>query len=573
MAPINSPLISAERVSAFLAVSTRREFSSWLGISDAQLRFLLYGRQSKARYKKVGVPKANGGTRLLEVPIPFLKMLQRKVLPAIADVVRPSGIAFGYVRGRSILDHAANHAKKNWVINADIEDFFPSIHFGRVRGLFRAPPFSFSDEVATVIAQLCCSDNALPQGAPTSPVLSNLICRSLDRALISFAAKHRLDVSRYSDDICFSTNLRSPPEGLARREQGRFSPAEGFAALLDNHGFKLNQRKFRVVHRSGRQLVTGLVVNTGPQMPRKWRRENRSICHAIRKHGDEYATESIRKWRRKRIEFEPKSASSVVLGRTTYNSEIDLRFKKSANASLLRAYPELSSLIRLAGGLFPIHLITEGKTDLTFLRHAFSNLVQDGKFRGLQIEFSERPETDVGFGDDALKKHLLELVSFNVPKLTIGLFDCDNPRILNGFGLSAGRSVSVSKTNQRVLAACLPKPVGFSGDSFCIEHFFSDSFRQREGDDGRRLFSVGEFDSVSGLHVSKQFYRSQPRNRSLIVDNEVFRTSDGASVALSKAEFCDLVCRGSSPYEDVDWTVFQPVFEFLSELAARPGLN
>lgn len=431
MAPISSEPISDDRVIAFLAIRSRRELAEWLRVSDAQLRFLLYGRQSKSRYTKVQIPKRNGGIREIEVPVPFLKGLQRKVASAVGAISRPTKIALGYVRGRSIVDHAALHAKRRWVVTADIENFFPSIHFGRVRGLFLAPPFEFPDEVATVLSQICCSENSIPQGAPTSPVLSNLICKSLGRALLEFSDPLKLTVSRYSDDICFSTNLRGLPQRLAYKENGRFHPGEGLKLLLNKYGFALNERKFQVRHESERQMVTGLVVNAGAQMPRRWRREGRSICHLIQSVGDEAAAEAIFTWRRKRVAKKPTSGRVILKGRTSFHAELDKKSGKSYGSALLRSYPRLSESIVSTWNLAPIHLITEGKTDLRFIKCAYSRLRERGMFAGLNLEFSDRPASESGFGGDSLHRFLREIVSYNVTKLTVGLFDYDDSTIIS----------------------------------------------------------------------------------------------------------------------------------------------
>ena len=121
----------------------------------------------------------------------------------------------GFLKGRSIVTNAKQHKRKRYVFNVDLEDFYGSINFGRVRGLFRAEPFSMGEKAAAIAAQICTFENSLPQGAATSPVISNFIASELDRKLSSLARRYRLTYTRYADDITFSSNNRNFPEGIA----------------------------------------------------------------------------------------------------------------------------------------------------------------------------------------------------------------------------------------------------------------------------------------------------------------------------------------------------------------------
>lgn len=171
----NLSKLSAEL--GFLELATREDLAKWLGISDKQLRYLLYKLPSSKKYTSFSIPKKSGGSRQIAAPISFLLGLQKKIAHSLYLHSPPRLVAKGYVKGRSILDHGELHAGRRWVICADIQDFYPSINFGRVVGMFRSPPFSFGDPVAVPLAQLCCLDGVLPQGAPRSPVVSNIVCR------------------------------------------------------------------------------------------------------------------------------------------------------------------------------------------------------------------------------------------------------------------------------------------------------------------------------------------------------------------------------------------------------------
>src|SRR5699024_7070708 len=110
----------------------------------------------------------------------------------------------GFIPGKSIITNARIHRNKRLVVNIDLKDFFPSFHFGRVRGFFEKNKyFLLSREVSTIIAQLTCYKGSLPQGAPTSPIITNLICQILDYKLLKIAKKYKTDYSRYADDLTF----------------------------------------------------------------------------------------------------------------------------------------------------------------------------------------------------------------------------------------------------------------------------------------------------------------------------------------------------------------------------------
>lgn len=191
--------------------------------------------------------------------------------------------AHGFAPGRSVVSNARVHLGRRLVLNLDLLDFFPSIHFGRVRGVFMARPFEFPVQVATMLAQLCCHRASLPQGAPTSPIISNLICRGLDRDLDRLARQHGCRYTRYADDITFSTNADRFPDALVAGAVvvPRVAPTLGtpLLGIVARHRFQINPRKTRARLRSERQEVTGVVVNTKLNVPRRYVREIRAALH------------------------------------------------------------------------------------------------------------------------------------------------------------------------------------------------------------------------------------------------------------------------------------------------------
>ena len=174
-----------------------------LDVTYETLVYYLYELGDR-RYRTFQIAKRRGGTRTIAGPKSGLKAIQRKLAQVLSAIYRPRVSVQGFVPGRSIGTNALLHESSTYILNLDLEDFFPSINFGRVRGLFIAAPYAVPRAVATVMAQICCFQNALPQGAPTSPIIANMISSRMDANLQKLARRHRCLYSRYADDLTFS---------------------------------------------------------------------------------------------------------------------------------------------------------------------------------------------------------------------------------------------------------------------------------------------------------------------------------------------------------------------------------
>ena len=168
------------------------------------------------------------------------------------------------------MTNAAVHKRRRYVLNLDLKDFFPSINFGRVRGIFiKDKRFALDPKVATLIAQIACHDHVLPQGSPCSPVISNIVGHLLDIRLVRFAKAQKCTYSRYADDITFSTNAKAFPADVAAPVSGsEHDWALGAALLkeLKKADFEVNPAKTRMQYRGSRQVATGLLVNEKPNV-------------------------------------------------------------------------------------------------------------------------------------------------------------------------------------------------------------------------------------------------------------------------------------------------------------------
>ncbi len=241
------------------------KLSDCLGMEEPALDGLV--AVAERQYHVYPIRKASGRKRWIEAPAPILKMAQRRLLVNLLYQLAPTGAAHGFVPGRSILTHAEAHCHKAWVVTADIENFFPSVSDAMLAGVVKELPLSPADQERCV--RLVTRANHLPQGAPTSPHLGNLVLRNMDEQLIQLAADAGWAYSRYADDLALS---------------GPAQPREMLAAVknaVGKHGFRVVDRKCRVMGRHQRQYVTGLTVNEGLRLPREIRRRLRAIGHTI----------------------------------------------------------------------------------------------------------------------------------------------------------------------------------------------------------------------------------------------------------------------------------------------------
>jgi retron-type reverse transcriptase len=267
-------------------LSSRADVARLVGVEESELDALMRpGTEAGSGYVEFEVPKRSGGVRRLCAPRAKLKAVQRALLEKVLAHMPAHPAAHGFTPGRSTVSNAKPHVGATVVVRVDLEDFFPTVHYRRVEGLFRA--HGYGAEVASVLAGLCTHrprlpdgtvvwPGALPQGAPTSPAIANLVCRRMDARLSALAKKMGANYTRYADDLSFS--FPAPPERL-----GRF--LWWVNAILQQEGFTENLPKRRVMRKGSRQRVTGLTVNQRVSIPREERRRFKAILANCRRHG------------------------------------------------------------------------------------------------------------------------------------------------------------------------------------------------------------------------------------------------------------------------------------------------
>jgi RNA-directed DNA polymerase len=364
------------------------ELAILLGYKPKALSYILYKIPSENKYIQFTIPKKNGGERIIKAPIDQLKHLQSRladVLSICFDEIcfrskHKRSLCHGFRKKHSIITNAFNHTNKRYVFNVDLQDFFPSINFGRVRGFFiKNAHFALDPKVATVIAQIACHDNELPQGSPCSPIISNLIGHLLDIRMVNLAKKAKCTYSRYADDLTFSTNRKEFPPEIAVRKNGidnEWVSGKALKKEIGKVGFAINDKKTSLQYKTARQIATGLVVNEKVNIKRDYYKQARSMCHALFQ-SDEFYIGS------KDIAVPVKGSINQLEGILSFIYQVkgpydnrktgDKKYKPTAVMKLYREFLFYKHFFSLDRPL----IICEGKTDIVYLKCALISLEKD----------------------------------------------------------------------------------------------------------------------------------------------------------------------------------------------------
>lgn len=273
-----------------------KELGEFLGLEYKKLRFLVYHRDvfTVDHYHRYSIPKKKGGMRSIAAPKPLLKNAQRKILDDILCKIEICSNAHGFIKGKSVVTSADNHVKSpDLLINIDLEDFFNTITFERVRGMFKG--FGYSGYVSSMLAMICTycevmeieikgekkfvktSDRILPQGSPASPMITNILCRRLDKRINGLASKYEFAYTRYADDMSFSLK-----EENNKLEVGHFFGC--LMKIVKEEGFNINPKKTKFLRKNNRQCITGIVINNDMiGVPKKWIKTLRAIIYNANK--------------------------------------------------------------------------------------------------------------------------------------------------------------------------------------------------------------------------------------------------------------------------------------------------
>jgi RNA-directed DNA polymerase len=359
----------------------------------------LYIKAKDKLYEKFTVPKRYGGTREIWAPNKDLKLVQHRVANLLghcikeigapvghADEKSKSGVAHGFKRGRSIFTAARPHATRKLVFNVDLADFFGTINFGRVRGFFIASKhFALHPKVATVLAQIACHDNKLPQGSPCSPVISNLIGHSLDMLLVQLSKATGCTYTRYADDLTFSSNkekFSSRVAYLSDPAVHKWEAGHGLKRALKRAGFTLNDRKTRMQYCDSRQTVTGLTVNRKPNVPATYRNMVRAMAHSLFRSGTFDIAGQVIDGNGIKTPVKTPGKVAQLVGMLAYIDFVDHQNYKLREENKLAPIDTTGRLALFRRVLYfdyfyapsmPV-LICEGKTDNVYIRCAIKSL-------------------------------------------------------------------------------------------------------------------------------------------------------------------------------------------------------
>ncbi len=442
-----------------------------------------------------------------------------------------------------------------------------------------ARPFSLPPNIATILAQICCHNNELPQGAPTSPIISNLICLRLDGQLYKFSKQNGCFYTRYVDDLTISTNKTHFPHRVASisrdGDESSVALSASLEEIIEKNGFLINDLKTRLQTRNRRQVVTGLTVNKFANVNRKLIRQIRAMLHALEVYGLESASnEFIEKYDNKhRVEFNPEvSFFNVLRGKIEFvgmvrgqDNKVYLNFRNK----LSDLFPDLVGKKEfpkeeMVDSCKDVVIFTEGETDWRHIDASFKTLQAAGLFSGKNLEIIENHEKVGGAKLLSMCKHYMLKKH---PHPTFFIFDRDDAKILKDVVVS-GEDWKVWGNN--VFSVVLPVP-DFRKDhpEISIEFLYNDDEIKTLDCNGRRLFLSNEFMEKSGrneeLNLTCQSKKKDAKHLT-IIDESVY-DSEGINVALTKNDFAKNIQSSKADFGTFDFSGFIPLFDMIFELA------
>jgi RNA-directed DNA polymerase len=295
----NIEQLSEFEFSILREIKTIQHLCDLLDVNKAETMYVMkhYPKYNKC-YNAFKIPKKNNESRQIYSPNQLLKNIQKKLNVIFQGIYSTNlkNTVHGFVNDRSIITNARKHLNQKFVLNLDLKDFFPTIHYGRIKGVLMSYPFNLNSEISSIIANLCCRNNQLPQGAPTSPILTNFVCHSLDKKLQKLAIDTHTIYTRYADDITFSgrvlnskiatiENLEGKPSEIILHDYSygenvsRLILSTELETIINSSGFGINYSKVRLQTNRTKQEVTGIKVNKKLNVERSYIRNIRAMLH------------------------------------------------------------------------------------------------------------------------------------------------------------------------------------------------------------------------------------------------------------------------------------------------------
>ena len=572
-----------DRVELFREAKTKEAISLALGFDYSYFLYLIYSGDIERHYTEFNISKKNGKQRVIAAPNNRLKLLQKRLANILVEIYRPKRAVHAFTSEKSIVTNARPHLRKKNILKIDLENFFPSIHFGRVRNFFQTV-FQFPQDVATTLARICCYKGALPQGAPTSPILSNMICLRLDGQLNRLAHDCRCSYTRYADDITFSTNEDIFSTSILASD----SPVRLSQKMIDiietNNFFKINHYKTRIMKNNDSKYIAGVKVNEKLNISRKKYREVRAIIHAIQKFGPELALkEHLDKYDKRSISHKRKDIFRILDGKISFLNMV--RGENDSVVSKLRLdviflkeiykkrviYSKLDIPQSIILSNYTI-IITEGKTDRAYLSLALRLLQRKGLFNNLKLLFYAFPQTS---GSTAIIDDLGSIKSKGVFEhcqnyKKIYILDRDVRGIKNYFVSKSEKEYpKFWGNNTWSFALPIPSFRQEAKDDISIEHFLFDERIFSKDKDGHRLYFWNEFEEHNDEMRHKKNHNITTRKRkvgqyTLIEEGVVL---DKKNIARPKADVASEIFK-SGYIEEESLNEFAKLFEIIEKIIA-----
>lgn len=552
---------------ALPAITSNQNLADYLAIKRGSLAYYAYYIKPENAYSSFTIKKRSGKDRQIDAPVKGLKDLQKLIYKKFSKEIQFRKCVYGYVEDRGILQNSIRHLRQRWVLRVDLKDFFPTVTAVRVAGMFSAPPFNLSYKPARALSLISTKNGRLTQGSPLSPWITNVICRGLDYTLQKLASKHKCYYSRYADDLFFSTSNSLFPIALAHKtdSESNITIGDELKLAIIGAGFLPNEEKTSLKAISQRQIITGVVVNSRPNVPKQYVKNIRAALYSWEKFGlaaaEAYwqanvdhrnrwvgATPRFRWVIRGQINFVKYikgEADPVYLKLAGWLKRLDSSFSFDPKISALSVTQE-------------VNIYVEGITDRKHIEKAFQSAQKKGMYADLNLIFPAQRD----HGSSNLQKLCTTLSATPQRCLTICIFDRDEKEYIKSMG---GSSSDYLDHNNNVYSLILPVPSFRPDPDICIEHLYEDKDLYLKDAKGRRLYSKSEFDKHScHLTESNIFIRTPPK--SLICDSNVIDISSKSSVALSKNEFANYIYDETAPFDSVSFDGFVPLFEKLREI-------
>lgn len=336
-------------ISYFRQLTSFNDVASLLEVSPKFLHYILNVEKS---YTTFEIPKKNGGVRTIMTPSKNLKIIQKKLSYILTLCSSLSKSVHGFVQGKSIVTNAKLHVNKQWVLNFDLKDYFNQFNQGKIIGFFRSF-YKFNNEVIGTLVAICCYKNTLPQGAPTSPILTNILTYNFDKQMNLICKKSKYIYTRYVDDITISTDKHKFQKNFVYYdEDSNIQIGTSINKILEATNFEINSTKTHLRINYQNQTVTGITVNEKPNVSRNYIKKIRAILHNLKVNDDKTAQKIFDKHycARHSKNTESNNKYNVVKGMIEYVVQVKGR-EDSVSKKLIHAF----NILNLPENIDPIN--------------------------------------------------------------------------------------------------------------------------------------------------------------------------------------------------------------------------